>query len=84
METTNAAGNARARLPVSRKTIPQTTPERARTDPVERSMWRETIENVIAIATRARGVFWEMIAGIVRSVQPRRRDHPEEDDHQQR
>ena len=82
-ETTNAAGSARARLPVSRKTMPQTTPASARTDPVDRSMWREMIENVMAIATRASGAFWAMMAGIVRRFSHDGVTSQKSDDHQQ-
>ena len=63
-----AAGRANHSEPVSRNTTPQTTPDRASTVPIERSIWREMIEKVIAIAASASGVLWAMIAGIVRGL----------------
>ena len=44
-------------------------------------MWREMIENVIAIATSASGVFWAMIAGIVRGLSQLGGHEPEEAHH---
>ena len=78
---TMAAGSASHSAPVSRKTIPQTTPASASTDPTDRSMWRAMIENVMASAARASGVFWAMIEGIVRAFSQLGETSQKSDDH---